>query len=106
LGASLRSPELAVEWHYSVRELCRMMDRISNIPLMAINPGVADATAFCHVAFKSGSDLGAITLTTAATTKRGTSFCFSATLNSQTTDIDESAFEAAYRGVLRQLERE
>ena len=73
---------------------------------MSINPGVADATAFRHVAYKGGSDLGAINLTTAVTTTRGTRICFSATLNDPTQQVDESAFEAAYGGVLRLLESE
>jgi beta-lactamase class A len=102
----LTSPDLAVEWHYSVRDLCRLLERVSDVPLMSINPGVADATAFRHVAYKGGSDLGAINLTTAVTTTRGTRICFSATLNDPTQQVDESAFEAAYGGVLRLLESE
>lgn len=102
----LKRPELYVEWDYSVRELCGFMTRISDVPIMSINPGVADATAFRHVAFKGGSDIGVINLTTLVTTTRGTKICFSATLNDPTQEIDESAFEAAYRETLRFLEGE
>jgi hypothetical protein len=99
----LSKPELAVEWHYSVRALCGLMTRVADVPFMSINPGMADPTAFRHVAFKGGSDVGVINLTTAVTTHRGTRICFSATLNNSTQQVDESAFELAYAGVLRFL---
>jgi beta-lactamase class A len=102
----LKNPELAVEWHYSVRDLCRFIIRVSDVPLMSVNPGVADASAFRHVSFKGGSDVGVINLTTTVTTKRGTKLCFSATLNDPAREVDQSAFEAAYNGVLRLLEGE
>ncbi len=100
------TPHLDVEWSYSVRDLCRFMRRVSDIPLMSIDPGVADAAAFRHVAFKGGSDLGVVDLTTEVTTIRGTRICFSATLNDANRNVDESAFEAAYGAVMRFLERE
>ncbi len=103
LGALSGAPDLSVEWHYSVRELCGLMQRVADLPLMSINPGVADPSRFRHVAFKGGSEAGTINLTTAVTTRRGTSVCFSATLNDPSQGVDESAFEAAYAGVLRHL---
>ena len=30
-----------VEWFYSARELCTLMDGVDHLPLMSINPGVA-----------------------------------------------------------------
>jgi beta-lactamase class A len=96
----LTTPELAVEWHYNVRQLCGLLTRIADVSLMSINPGLADPGAFPHVAFKGGSDLGVINLTTVVTTSRGTRMCFSATLNDSMRQVDESAFEAAYSGVL------
>lgn len=98
-------PILAVEWHYSVRELCALMDRVADLPLVSIDPGVADAAAFRHVAYKGGSDTGVINLTTQVTTKRGTRFCFSATLNDPARAVDDGAFAAAYGTVLGVLEK-
>jgi beta-lactamase class A len=97
------TPILAIEWHYSVRELCNLMRRVAELPLMSINPGVADASAFRHVAFKGGSDFGIINLTTMVTTRLGTRFCFSATLNDPQRAIDEQSFESAYGAVLPHL---
>jgi hypothetical protein len=76
------------------------MGRVADLPLMAINPGVADRSDFRRVAFKGGSDTGAINLTTQATTKAGTTFCFSATLNNPAAAIVEADFVGAYRTVL------
>lgn len=99
------TPILAVEWHYSVRDLCALMERVSDLPLMTINPGVADPRDFLRVAFKGGSDSGVLNLTTEVTTKRGTRICFSATLNDTTKSPDETAFGRAYANVLTVLSR-
>lgn len=96
-------PLLQVEWHYSVRDLCGLMKRVADLPAMTINAGVADPAAFAHVAFKGGSDTGLINLTTQVTTKRGTTLCFSATLNDAAGSVDERGFANAYASVLRAL---
>jgi beta-lactamase class A len=102
--ALLSRPELGVEWRYSVRDLCALMAKVSANAIMGVNPGVADPAAFRRVAFKGGSDLGVINLTTAVTTMRGTKLCFSATLNEASASLDEARFETAYGGVMRMLE--
>jgi beta-lactamase class A len=103
LDALETKPILAAEWHYSVRELCGLMRKVADLPLMSINPGVADASAFRHVAYKGGSDLGVLNMTTEVTTKRGTTFCFSATVNDPVKSVDESAAILAYGSVLNFL---
>jgi beta-lactamase class A len=100
----LTKPELDVEWHYSVRDLCRLLTRVADLPLVSINPGAADPAAFRNVAFKGGSDLGVVNLTTMVTTKRGTHLCFSATLNDSTREVDDATFIAAYGNALQFLE--
>jgi beta-lactamase class A len=99
----MTAPSLAIEWHYSVRDLCKLMERVASLPLMSINPGVANPADFNHVAYKGGSDTGIINMTTMVTTHRGTKLCFSATANDSTHDVNETAFEAAYGAALRQL---
>jgi hypothetical protein len=102
-GELLTKPDPAVEWHYSVRALCGLMRRVADLPLMSINPGPAEPAAFRHVAFKGGSDVGVINLTTMVTTRRGTKICFSATLNDAEQPVDELKFSTAYAGVMRYL---
>jgi beta-lactamase class A len=97
------TPVLAIEWHYSVRRLCALMERVASLPLMSINPGVAQPGDFRHVAYKGGSDTGAINMTTMVTTHRGTKICFSATLDNTQRDVAEDAFTLAYGTALHQL---
>lgn len=101
----LTSPLLSIEWHYSVRQLCGLMERVADLPLMSINPGAADPSDFRHVAYKGGSDTGAINMTTMVTTGRGTRICFSATLNDAQHDVAVLGFETSYSGVLRALKQ-
>jgi beta-lactamase class A len=102
-NALLDTPVLAIEWQYSVRELCDLMGRVADLPLMSINSGVADRAEFRTIAYKGGWDFGAINLTTQVTTKNGATLCFSATLNNSAKDVDEDAFELAYSSVLHAL---
>ncbi len=97
------SPDLAIEWHYSVRRLCALMHRVAALPLMTINPGINLGDLFRRVAYKGGSDGGIINMTTMVTTKRGAQICFSATLNDAAKAIDETAFEFVYASTLRLL---
>jgi beta-lactamase class A len=97
------TPLLAIEWHYSVRRLCTLMERVADLPLMQINPGVAQPGDFRRAAYKGGSDTGIINMTTMVTTHRGTKVCFSATLNNVQRDVSDDAFTLAYGTVLHQL---
>ncbi|MGA8533362.1 MAG: serine hydrolase [Candidatus Tumulicola sp.] len=103
IGALESKPILAIEWHYSVRQLCELMRRVAGLPVMSINSGVADATSFRRVAFKGGSDAGVLNLTTQVQTKRGTAICFSATLNDSTKAVAATAFELSYAAALSAL---
>lgn len=99
----IRQPILPIEWHYSVRDLCRLMSRVASLPVMSINPGVADRSEFARVAFKGGSEPGVLNLTTMVVTKRGTRVCFSATENDAEKPLDETAFEFKYSAALMKL---
>jgi beta-lactamase class A len=99
----MTTPDLAIEWRYSVQGLCALMERVKDMPLMQVNPGLASPGGFRSVAYKGGNDFGAINMTTAVTTKRGTHICFSATANDPSHDVDDSAFELAYGAVLADL---
>lgn len=101
----LGTPELNVEWHYSVAQLCDLMRNVAGMALMSINPGTANASLFQHVAYKGGSDVGAINMTTMVMTKQGSRVCFSATLNDAHQALDETAFENAYTVALQFLAR-
>lgn len=97
------APSTDIEWHYSARALCALMRKVAAIPLMSINPGLADSAAFRHVAFKDGSDAGVLNLTTMVTTKKGTQICFAATINASGHDVNAASFETAYAAALSAL---
>ncbi|MEA2787071.1 MAG: hypothetical protein QOF71_3175, partial [Candidatus Eremiobacteraeota bacterium] len=82
---------------------CDLMGRVADLPLMSINPGVADPASFRSVAFKGGSDTGIINLTTQVTTKRGSRLCFSATINDRASAVNPSSFTTAYGAILTAL---
>ncbi|HEY4441203.1 MAG TPA: serine hydrolase [Candidatus Elarobacter sp.] len=100
IDSLVETPILAIEWHYTVRELCDLMNHDADLPVMSINPGPAEAKLFRHVAYKGGSDVGILNLTTQVTTKRGTTYCVSATINDPAHAVAEMTLLAAYKGIL------
>jgi len=87
-----------VEWHFSARELCATIARVSLLPSMQINPGLADKKEFDQIAFKGGSELGVLNFTTWV--KKGNrSACVVATWNNDK-DIDTRELAKPYRTLL------
>ncbi|MBV8601154.1 MAG: serine hydrolase, partial [Candidatus Eremiobacteraeota bacterium] len=96
---------LDIEWHYSVRRLCALLERIRTLPLFEVNPGLAARAQWKSIAYKGGSDAGVLNMTTSLVSNDGRRFCISATENDPNKAIDELAFSAAYTGALLQLAR-
>lgn len=90
----------AIEWHYTNRELCRLMASVEALPLMSINPGVADPSQWARVAYKGGSDWGVISMTTWLVSKDGTQYCVSATWNDASAPVDETRIATLYETLL------
>jgi hypothetical protein len=97
--------DLRIEWLFTARELCTLMDRVADLPLMSVNPGPAAGRGFRNVAFKGGSEPGVLSLVTSGVTKTGTAICFALTVNDPGHPIDDSAVELAYGNVLGVLAR-
>jgi beta-lactamase class A len=87
-----------LEWRYTSRQLCSLMERVHGLPLMQINPGVAAPTDWSEIAFKGGSDHGVFNVTTRLATKSGPSYCLSVTLNS-THDLNETQVVSVLTGL-------
>ena len=91
------SPQLSdIEWHYSNRDLCSLMQTVHTLPMFDINPGLASPSQWKHIAYKGGSDFGVISMTTWLQAKDGTTYCVSATWNDRTAPVDETKFASAY----------
>jgi len=92
-----------VEWFFSTRELCALMRNVETLPLMSINPGVAEASDWKRVAYKGGSEPGVLNLTTWLVAKSGTTYCVSATWNNDK-PLEETTFFGLYKSLLANLQ--
>lgn len=95
---------LDVEWFFSTQELVGLIAYVQELPLMAINPGVASPDAWQHIAFKGGSEPGVMNLTTALVGHSGMNYYVSVTWNHDEV-LDEAQFVGLYSGLLRELAR-
>lgn len=94
---------LDVEWFYNSEELCQLMEEVQDIPLMSINPGVANPNDWEKIAFKGGSEPGVLNLTTWLKGKNDKQYCVVATWNNNDAPLDEVKFSALYSGVISVL---
>jgi beta-lactamase class A len=92
---------LDVEWFFSARELCDLMKGVHDLPIMSINPGLADRGDWSAVAYKGGSEPGVLNMTTWVE-KGGHAHCVSATWNAPQ-KLEDLQFSTAYRRILTWL---
>jgi beta-lactamase class A len=97
---------LDVEWFYNAEELCELILYVADLPLMSINPGIANPKDWERVAYKGGSEPGVINLTTWLKAKNGKQYCVVATWNNSDAPVDEVQFAALYGGVISFLAAE
>jgi beta-lactamase class A len=95
-------PEM--EWNLSASTLCELIGSLADLDVMQINPGVANPADWQSVAFKGGSEIGVLNLTTLVTARDGTRYCIAATWNSNTT-VDQAKATAGYASLLALLKR-
>ncbi len=91
---------LEIEWRFSVRQLCGLMGKVAALPQMSVNPGVATAADWKHVAYKGGSEPGVLNLTTQVTALNGVTYCIAATWNNSRQVLNEAQFEMLYANIL------
>jgi beta-lactamase class A len=93
---------LDIEWFFTAQELCSLMVQVADLPLMSINPGVANAEDWERVAFKGGSEAGVLNLTTWLKAKNGKQYCVAATWNHDA-PLEESRFFNLYASAIAGL---
>jgi hypothetical protein len=96
------SKVLAQGWFFTPRELCSLMDQVADLPLMGINPAMANPRDWQRIAFKGGSQPGVINLSTGLLGKNGKRYCVVATWNNKSL-VDEQEFANLYRGLIATL---
>jgi beta-lactamase class A len=96
---------LDIEWFFTPRELCELMQKVEELPLMSVNPGggLVDPSQWQRVSFKGGSEPGVLNLTTSLKATNGKTYCVSATWNNAEAAIDETSFYILYSGILEGL---
>ena len=82
------TPTVGIEWFFTARELCGLIDNLFAAPAVAINPGPVDAADWVRVAYKGGSELGVLNFTAAAEGADRERVCAAVTLNADRA-IDE-----------------
>jgi beta-lactamase class A len=90
---------LDVEWFFTPAQLCDRIDRLFDLPLMSINPGIARSPDWQKVVFKGGSEPGVMNLTTGLQGKNGQRYCVVATWNHDR-PVDEAKFVGLYGGLI------
>lgn len=95
---------LDIEWFFTPGQLCQLIDRVGDLPLMGINPGVARPQDWQKIAYKGGSEAGVLNLTTSVQAKNGQHYCVVATWNHDR-PLDEAKFMGLYGGLLEFLSK-
>ena len=93
-----------VEWFFTSRELCNLLDEVAGLPLMSVNPGAAKAENWERVAFKGGSEPGVLNFTTQLKSQDGKTYCVVATWNNSEA-LDDLGFFTLYSSVIENLKQ-
>lgn len=98
----LRPLQEHAEWHLSTADLCAWMARVAHLPLMRINPGPVGPSRWRRVAYKGGSEIGVLNMTTRARDPMGREVCVSVTWNASRA-LEEARLEGLYVSLFRSL---
>ena len=85
---------LDVEYIFTPYELCDLINKVADLPLMTNNPGLSAESAknWDRVAFKGGSLAGVLNITLLLKSKNGKTYRLSATWNNPLALLDEAVF--------------
>jgi beta-lactamase class A len=102
VGKALSPHDQGAEWYVSPAALCALIESVADLDVVQINPGAANKKEWAQIAFKGGSEIGVLNLTTAVTVKDGTRYCVAASWN-DSKPIDEAKATSAYATLLSKL---
>jgi beta-lactamase class A len=74
---------LDVEWLFTPRELCALLGRVADLPLLQIAHGPIDADRWQRVAFKGGAEPGVLSVTADLQGGAGQQYCLAAVWNDE-----------------------
>ena len=92
-----------IEWFFTSRELCQLMEQVAPLSAMRVNPGVANRADWQQIAFKGGSEPGVLNLTTWLVDEAGDTYCITTTWNNPDQALDETALSQFHRSAIAGL---
>ena len=99
-GPTVLAPD--VEWFFSTRDLCGLMAKVQDLPLMSIDTGPANRQDWAWVAYKGGFEPGAVNATLWLRDNSGNTYCVAATWDG-TQPVDQSQFSDAVTQIVTSL---
>ena len=90
------------QWLMSTEALCSWIEKVADLELMQINPGVLDQADWRNIAYKGGNDTGVLNFTTLVHDNRNRRFCVSMTWNAEQ-PIDRDPLAELYGSIFRVL---
>lgn len=91
-----------VEWYMPAQRLCALLEEVADLDVTGINPGVARPDDWRNVAYKGGSEIGVLNLSTMTTTRDGRTICAVLTVNAPDAIAEDDVF-SLYGRMLQQL---
>ena len=106
---SLKEAELTphddgVEWYVPLNRLCELAVEVKDLDPMRAAPGPAGDVDWAQVAYKGGSEVGVLNMTTAAVSRAGDVYCVAMTWNNGEA-LDAAKAVVPYGGILAKLAR-
>jgi hypothetical protein len=89
----------------TARELCDLLDATSGLPSLGIQPGPADRRHWKSVAYKGGSEVGVLNLSSRLVGEDGRVHCVVATWNGDDA-LQQDKLLNPYRGLVDRLAAE
>ncbi len=92
-----------IEWFFTGRELCQLIEQVAPLSAMRVNPGVANPADWQQIAFKGGSEPGVLNLTTWLVDEAGDTYCITTTWNNPDQALDETALSQFHQSAIAGL---
>jgi hypothetical protein len=96
---------LDIEYFFTPHELCHLMAKVKDLPLMSVNPAssLVNSEHWVRVAYKGGSEPGVLNLTHWLESPTGKTYCVVTTWNNAETPLDEMRLYALHSAAIEGL---
>ncbi len=91
-----------LEWYVGLDRLCGLLTETADLPPYRINSGPASDKDWRQIAYKGGSEIGVLNMTSVVEDAQGNKICAAVTINNDIA-LDEQAAFSTYRALLNLL---